>query len=186
MTTKYILISGSLRRESYNSAALRAVARIIGERPEDAEFSFLPIGEIPFYNGDLDTDTVPSAVLEARAAVAAADVVIISTPAYNGAVPGVLKNALDWVSRPYGSSAIAGKPVAVLSASPGARGAADAQEGLLSVLDYCDTVVVEHEVVAIGTAGERLDEAGEFTDEEIVAELRSLVEAAARSVGVTV
>ncbi|MFC5723608.1 NADPH-dependent FMN reductase [Streptomyces gamaensis] len=174
---KVVLISGSLRRGSVNSAALRAVRRIVGERREPTEVVSLPIGRIPFYDGDFEYARTTAAVRAARSLVAAADALVISTPSYNGAVPGVLKNALDWLSRPDGACALSGKAVAVLSASPGGRGAIDAQPALMDLLDACEAVVVEHPPVAIARAHERLDESGEMTEPDAVAELRSLVDA---------
>jgi chromate reductase, NAD(P)H dehydrogenase (quinone) len=109
--------------------------------------------------------------------VGGADALFISTPAYNGAAPGVLKNALDWLSRPAGAGVLAGRVVALASASPGKRGAADAQPALRDVLTRCGARVVDHEPVAVGDA-ERLRGAdGEFHDPEVVAALESLVDA---------
>ncbi|MEV4441286.1 NAD(P)H-dependent oxidoreductase [Streptomyces sp. NPDC049577] len=172
---KLVLISGSLRRGSLNSAALRAVRRIIEDMPVDVEVVSLPIGRIPFYDGDVEEAGMTAAVEAARALVADADALVISTPSYNGAVSGVLKNALDWLSRPYGASPLTDKAVAVLSASPGGRGAVDAQPALLTVLRTCGAFVVEHPPVAIGQADQRLDRHGEMTDPEILDALRGLV-----------
>ncbi|MGW2598877.1 NADPH-dependent FMN reductase [Streptomyces klenkii] len=182
--TKVVLISGSLRAASVNSAALRAVRRIIAQTRPAASAVFLPIGRLPFYNGDVDSAGTTPAVAVARALVADADALVISTPCYNGAVPGVLKNALDWLSRPDGASPLAGRVAAVLSASPGARGGIDAQPALLDLLDSCEAITVEHPPVAIREAHQRLDGAGEMTDPEAVAALRELVDATFEAVSI--
>ncbi|GAA3041010.1 hypothetical protein VR41_11855 [Streptomyces sp. NRRL B-1568] len=173
--TRLVLISGSLRRGSLNSAALRAVRRIVEDMPEPVDVASLPIGRIPYYDGDVEEAGMTAAVQAARALVANADALVISTPSYNGTVSGVLKNALDWLSRPTGASPLTGKVVAVLSASPGGRGAADAQPLLRDVLRACDARVVAHPSVAIDRADERLDGDGEMRDPEVLAALRALV-----------
>ncbi|WP_058042171.1 NADPH-dependent FMN reductase [Streptomyces roseifaciens] len=182
--TKVVLISGSLRAASVNSAALRAVRRIIGRTRPAASVVSLPIGRLPFYNGDMEGTGTTPAVAAARALVAGADALMISTPCYNGAVPGVLKNALDWLSRPDGASPLTGRVVAVLSASPGGRGGIDAQPALFDLLDSCEAITVEHPPVAIRRAHQRLDAAGEMTDGEAVRALRELVDATFEAVAI--
>ncbi|MGK5549460.1 NADPH-dependent FMN reductase [Streptomyces sp. URMC 127] len=183
--TKVVLISGSLRAASVNSAALRAVRRIIAQTRPAASAVSLPIGRLPFYNGDVESaGTAPPAVAAARALVADADALVISTPCYNGAVPGVLKNALDWLSRPDGASPLAGRVAAVLSASPGSRGGIDAQPALLDLLDSCEAITVEHPPVAIRRAHQRLDKNGEMSDPEAVTALRELVDATFEAVAI--
>ena len=177
--TSIVLISGSLRADSVNSAALATVARLLGRRSEPYRVSTLAIGELPFYDHDVEQADSSAEVRAARELVGAADVVVISTPSYNGQAPGVLKNALDWLSRPYGASALTDTPVAVLSASPGPRGAADAQPALCGVLRRSGAVLVELQEgpVAIGNA-ERLRTAeGEFADPEVLAALEGLLDA---------
>ncbi|MFE0042422.1 NADPH-dependent FMN reductase [Streptomyces albireticuli] len=182
--TRVVLISGSLRRGSVNSAALRAVRRIVESAPGAPEAVSLPIGRLPFYDGDVERAGASPAVRAARALVADADALVVSTPSYNGAVPGVLKNALDWLSRPDGASPLTGRVVAVLSASPSGRGAIDAQPALMDLLDACEAVVVEHPPVAIRRADRRLDEAGEMSDPEVLAALRGLVDATFEAVAI--
>ncbi|WP_424890643.1 NADPH-dependent FMN reductase [Streptomyces sp. XH2] len=182
--TKVVLISGSLRAASVNSAALRAVRRVIAQTRPAASAVFLPIGRLPFYNGDVESAGTTPAVAVARALVADADALVISTPCYNGAVPGVLKNALDWLSRPDGASPLTGRVAAVLSASPGGRGGIDAQPALLDLLDSCEAITVEHPPVAIRRAHQRLDGAGEMTDPEAVTALRELVDATFEAVAI--
>ncbi|GGX60462.1 NADPH-dependent FMN reductase [Streptomyces hiroshimensis] len=182
--TKVVLISGSLRAASVNSAALRAVRRIITQTRPAASVVSLPIGRLPFYNGDAEGAGTTPAVAAARALVAGADALVIGTPCYNGAVPGVLKNALDWLSRPDGASPLTGRVAAVLSASPGGRGGIDAQPALLDLLDSCEAITVEHPPVAIRWAHQRLDGAGEMTDGEAVRALRELVDATFEAVAI--
>jgi chromate reductase len=174
---KLVLISGSLRAGSLNSAAIRALGREAATVPGAREVTILPLAGLPFYDGDVEQAGLPEPVLAARAAVLAADAVVISTPAYNGAIPGVLKNALDWLSRPAGASAFAGKVAAVLSASPGPRGGLDAQDGLRAVLVRCKAVLAEHEPVALGRAESLRDDTGEITDPDALGTLRALAEA---------
>ncbi|MFF7729213.1 NADPH-dependent FMN reductase [Streptomyces sp. NPDC008001] len=182
--TKVVLISGSLRAASVNSAALRAVRRIILQDRPAASVVSLPIGRLPFYNGDVESAGTTPAVAAARALVADADALVISTPSYNGAVPGVLKNALDWLSRPDGASPLTGRIAAVLSASPSGRGGIDAQPALLDLLDSCEAITVEHPPVALRRAHQRLDAAGEMTEPEAVAALRELVDATFEAVAI--
>ncbi|MER5640306.1 NADPH-dependent FMN reductase [Kitasatospora sp. NPDC002227] len=179
MTPKFVLISGSLCQESYNSAALRAVGRIIEERSQPSEAVVLPIGRLPYYIWEVEAAGTPTEVLAARAVVAEADVVIIGTPSYKGATPGVLNTALDWLSRPHGESVLAGKPVAVLSASPGRLSVLDARSALLPVLDTAGAMVVGHSTFTVTCVEERLDPAGELTGAEVLSALRGLVETAA-------
>src|SRR5438045_6557283 len=108
-------ISGSLRRDSLNSALLRAAAERLPAGAELVEFDRL--GDIPPYDEDAERDGTPTVVEQLRAAVRSADAVLIATPEYNSSIPGQLKNALDWVSRPAGKSALNGKPAAVVGAS---------------------------------------------------------------------
>ncbi|MEU1818489.1 NADPH-dependent FMN reductase [Streptomyces roseifaciens] len=182
--TKVVLISGSLRAASVNSAALRAVRRIIGRTRPAASVVSLPIGRLPFYNGDMEGTGATPAVAAARALVAGADALVIGTPCYNGAVPGVLKNALDWLSRPDGASPLTGRVAAVLSASPGGRGGIDAQPALFDLLDSCEAITVEHPPVAIRWAHQRLDATGEMTDGEAVRALCELVDATFEAVAI--
>ncbi|HEX2391286.1 MAG TPA: NAD(P)H-dependent oxidoreductase [Solirubrobacterales bacterium] len=126
-------ISGSLRGDSYNSALLRAAA---GRLPAGAELvQFERLREIPPYDADLEAERpLPEAVAELRQAIREADAVLVATPEYNHSIPGVLKNALDWASRPAGESALTGKPAAVVGASTGMFGAVWAQAEVRKVL----------------------------------------------------
>jgi chromate reductase, NAD(P)H dehydrogenase (quinone) len=137
-------ISGSLRRDSLNSALLRAAAERL---PAGAEWSeFEGLREIPPYDADIEEATVPAAVRDLREAIGDADAVLVATPEYNHSIPGVLKNALDWASRPAGQSALSGKPAAAIGASTGMFGAVWAQAETRKVLGALGGRVVEAEL----------------------------------------
>jgi chromate reductase len=146
-------ISGSLRSGSLNSALLRAAAERLPAGAELVEFERL--GEIPPYDEDLELARTPAVVEELRNAVRGADAVLIATPEYNHSIPGQLKNALDWVSRPAGKSALNGKPAAAIGASTGMFGAVWAQAELRKVLGAMGGRVVEAEL-PIGHAKDQL------------------------------
>lgn len=132
--TRIALIVGSLRRESFNRKFAQALTRLA---PAEVEFTWPDIGALPLYNQDDDGDqSAPTKAL--KATVRAADGVVFVTPEYNRSIPGVLKNALDHGSRPYGDNAWAGKPAGVIGVSPGALGTALAQQHLRNVLAYLD------------------------------------------------
>jgi chromate reductase len=137
-------ISGSLRRDSLNSALLRAAAERLPAGAELIEFEGLR--EIPPYDADLELEGVPEAVRELREAIRGADAVLVATPEYNHSIPGVLKNALDWASRPAGESALNGKPAAAIGASTGMFGAVWAQAETRKVLGALGGRVVETEL----------------------------------------
>lgn len=151
---KVLAISGSLRSDSHNTALLRAAAE---EAPAGVELELWDgLKQIPPYDGDDDVVPGPAAVEALRDAVRAADAVLIATPEYNSSVPGALKNALDWASRPLATNAFRNKPVAVIGASTGAFGAVWAQAELRKVLAAMGARVAEVEL-AVGHAHERLD-----------------------------
>jgi chromate reductase len=137
-------IVGSLRRGSFNHALLREAAERL---PAGAEWSeFERLREIPPYDADLEAEATPVAVAELREAMREADAVLVVTPEYNHSIPGVLKNALDWASRPAGQSALTGKPAAVIGASTGMFGAVWAQAETRKVLGALGGRVVEAEL----------------------------------------
>jgi chromate reductase len=137
-------ITGSLRRDSLNHALLRAAAERLPAGAEMVEFDRLR--EIPPYDADLEAEVTPAAVAELRRAIREADAVLVATPEYNHSIPGVLKNALDWASRPAGQSALTGKPAAVIGASTGMFGAVWAQAETRKVLGALGGRVVEAEL----------------------------------------
>jgi chromate reductase, NAD(P)H dehydrogenase (quinone) len=162
---KILGISGSLRAASYNTALLRAAAELA---PTDVEFElYQDLESLPPYNEDRDTDTPPPEVQRLREQIAAADAVVFATPEFNGTVPGQLKHAVDWASRPYGSgSALWGKPAAVVGASVTDYGAVWAQDHLRKALGIASARVLDAEV-PVGRAAERFDEDGVLVDLEI-------------------
>ncbi|HEX3042560.1 MAG TPA: NADPH-dependent FMN reductase [Solirubrobacterales bacterium] len=141
---KVLGISGSLRRDSYNHALLREAAERLPAGAELVEFERLR--EIPPYDADLEAEATPPAVAELRQAMRDADAVLIATPEYNHSIPGVLKNALDWASRPAGQSALTGTPSAVIGASTGMFGAVWAQSETRKVLGALGGRVLEDEL----------------------------------------
>src|SRR3954464_14238044 len=154
-------ISGSLRRDSYNSGLLRAAAEVL---PSGAELEvFEGLKAIPPYDADDDVDAGPDAVASLREAIAAADAVLIATPEYNASVPGVLKNALDWASRPYPANALRGKPVAVIGASTRLFGAVWAQAELRKALRTAGAEVLDDEL-PVGQADEAFAADGTLRD----------------------
>ena len=176
---KILGISGSLRSGSYNTGLLRTAARLF---PADAEFEIWDrLKEVPPYDEDDDVDQGPAPAAALREAVADADAVLFATPEYNSSVPGQLKNAVDWVSRPLATNPLRNKPVAVVGASTGAFGAVWAQAELRKVLAATGARVVEGEV-AVGHAPTRFDESGTLVDENLLEQLQEvlaeLVEAA--------
>ena len=168
---RVLAFSGSLRRESYNSKLLRAAARLL---PDGAELEVWDrLKEIPPYDEDDDVEPAPAAVAALRAAIAGADALLFATPEYNSSVPGQLKNALDWISRPLAKNPLRGKPVAVVGASTGAFGAVWAQAELRKVLAAIGARVVEGGV-AVGHAPTRF-EGDHLVDSELREQLAEVV-----------
>jgi len=154
-------ISGSLRRDSHNTRLLRAAARALP--PEVELVVYDGLRELPPYDADLDVEPADPAVARLRRAITASDGILIATPEFNGSIPGVLKNALDWASRPFPGSSLNGKPVAVLGASTGLFGAAWAQAEVRKVLGVIGADVIDGEL-PIGQADSAFGEDGELLD----------------------
>ena len=170
---KILGISGSLRRGSYNTSLLGAAAGLL---PDDVEFELWgSLREVPPYDEDDDTEEAPAAVAAFREAIAGADAVLFATPEYNSSVPGQLKNAIDWVSRPLATNPLRNKPVAIVGASTGAFGAVWSQAELRKVLAATGARVVEGEV-AVGHAPTRFDEEGRLVDENLLEQLQEVVD----------
>ena len=166
-------ISGSLRRDSHNTALLRHAGELFED--EGAEFEVYDgLRDIPAYDADDDTDEAPVAVAQLRAAVAEADAVFFATPEFNSSIPGALKNALDWVSRPLATNPMRNKPVAVIGASTGMFGAVWAQAELRKVLGAMGARVVETEV-AVGHADSRFED-GRLNDEVLATQVHGVVQ----------
>jgi chromate reductase, NAD(P)H dehydrogenase (quinone) len=168
---KVLGISGSLRKGSYNSAALRAAQ---GLAPQGMTIDIAEIGDIPLYNEDVRSDGLPSSVERLRGAIAAADALLVVSPEYNFSVPGVLKNAIDWASRPP-NQPFDGKPVAIMGASGGLFGTARAQYHLRQMLIFLNAFPVNKPEVMIGQAQTKFDEAGNLTDEATREFIRKLL-----------
>jgi chromate reductase len=165
-------IAGSLRKKSYNRAALRA-AQLLA--PENVKLEIFELDGIPMFNQD-EEQNPPEKVKQLKARIRAADAILLVTPEYNYSIPGVLKNAIDWASRPYGDNAWQGKPVAVMGASVGAQGSSRAQYHLRQVFVFLDMLPLNKPEVMIGNASQRFDEAGNLVDEDTKKHIRELLE----------
>ena len=171
---KVLGISGSLRRDSHNTALLRAAAELL---PDGVELELWDgLKAVPPYDEDDDVEPAPEAVAELRDAIAGADAVLFATPEYNHSIPGQLKNALDWASRPLATNPLRNKPVAVVGASTGAFGAVWSQAELRKVLAAAGARVVEGDA-AVGHAQTKFDEGGRLADEDLREQLAEVVDA---------
>ena len=157
-------LSGSIRKASHNTAILRTLQERL---PQDVTLSLLPLEMLPLYNGDVEADS-PLAVAEFKLAVQAADGLVICSPEYNAGTSGVLKNALDWASRPAKSSPLLGKRVLIMSSSPGFTGGARAHAQLRETLASTLSRVVVHPPVVIASVHEKIKE-GRLVDESNIA-----------------
>lgn len=153
-------IAGSLRRQSYNRAALRAATQLA---PEGATIDIFELDGIPPFSQD-DEQHPPTKVIELKRRIRESDAILFVTPEYNYSIPGVLKNAIDWASRPYGDSAWIGKPAAIMGASIGAIGTARAQYHLRQVMVFLNMFPINDPEVMISFAPERFDADGSLTD----------------------
>lgn len=155
-------IAGSLRRASFNRALLRTAAEMA---PARLRIDIHDIAGIPLYNQDVEDEKAPDAVTALREAVRSADALLIATPEYNHGVPGVLKNTIDWLSRPPRASALDGKPVALMGASPGVTGTARSQTQLRQAFVFTNSYAMTQPEVLVGRAHEKFDADGRLTDE---------------------
>src|SRR3954466_10832939 len=175
-------ICGSLRKASYNRGALRAAQTLC---PEGAKLEIFELDGIPVFNQD-DERNPPARVAEFKQRIRAADAILIATPEYNYGMPGVLKNAIDWASRPYGDNAWDGKPVALMSAALSVAGGIRAQYQMRQAFVFLNMDAVVQPEVAIGNAPQRFDAAGQLTDEtskKMIAQLLQNLADKARLVG---
>lgn len=170
---KILGFTGSLRRGSYNMSALRAAKELL---PEGAELEIADISNIPFLNEDTEAAGVPPAVEEFKKKIANADALLISTPEYNFSIPPALKNALDWASR-GDAPPVKGKPLAIMSASPGMIGGARVQYHLRQVCVSLDLRPLNKPEVFIGSANTKFSGSGELTDEHTRNSIAKLLEA---------
>ena len=171
-------IAGSLRRGSYNHALLREAAERLPAGAEWSEFDRL--GEIPPYDADVEAEWIPEPVEALRQALRDADAVIVATPEYNHSIPGVLKNALDWASRPVADNVLRGKPAAVIGASTGLFGAVWAQAEVRKVLSAIGADVVDRELPVM-QAHLQFDEYGNLREEDLRDQLAEHVTALVRA-----
>jgi len=156
------VIVGSLRKGSYNRMVARALVEIA---PASLKCEFVEIGQLPLYNQDDDTENPPAAWVAFRDAVRPANAVLFVTPEYNRSVPGVLKNAIDVGSRPYGKSVWQSKPAAIMSVSPGAIGGFGANHHLRQSLVFLDMPALQQPEAYIGHANTLFDDAGKVTND---------------------
>jgi chromate reductase len=170
---KILGISGSLRKGSYNTAALHAAIELC---PDAAGIEIYDIGGFESFNQDLDADP-PADVTAFKAAIRAADAIIFSSPEYNYSVPGFLKNAIDWASRPYGDSAWDGKPALIIGASPGTGGTMRMQYHLRQTMVFLNMHPLNKPEVMIANCVGKFDENGKLTDEKTREFLRQAIEA---------
>ena len=165
-------ISGSLRRDSYNTRLLAATADAL---PDGAELTvWTGLRDVPPFDEDAESAPAPAAVADLRAAIAEADAVLFATPEYNGSVPGQLKNALDWVSRPYATNPLRNRPAAVVGASTGGFGSVWAQADLRRILARIGARVLDTEL-AVTHAETRCDDSGNLIDDDVVHGLAEVV-----------
>jgi chromate reductase len=155
-------IPGSLRRGSFNRALLRVAVELA---PEELEIRTHPLDDVPLYNGDVEATGIPPPVAALRAAVEAADGVLIVTPEYNHGVPGVMKNAVDWLSRPPRPQAFDGKPVGLMGATPGHFGTRGSQYQLRQSLTPLNAFVMPQPQVLVFDAASRFDDDLRLSDE---------------------
>ncbi len=174
-------ISGSLRADSHNSALLRAAAKFA---PAGVTIELYEgLRDIPPYDQDFDTEHPPAAVADLRRRISEADGVLIATPEYNYGVPGALKNAIDWASRPAATSSLKDKPVAIMGAAPTNFGGVRAQLSLRQTFLWIDARVVGKPEVIVFRSHERFDEDGNLVDEGTRELLLGLIEALVEKIG---
>lgn len=171
-TIKILGIAGSTRKASYNRGALRAAAGLL---PADAELETFDLEGLPGFNQD-EEQNPPAKVTELKKKIREADAILFVTPEYNYSVPGVLKNAIDWASRPYGDNAWNDKPAAIMGASIGGNATARAQYHLRQIMVFLDMHPINQPEVMIGNCADKFDENGELTDETTKKYIAKLLE----------
>jgi chromate reductase len=182
-TINVAVIVGSLRKESVNRKAALALA---GLAPSHLNLKIIEIGDLPHYDEDVEAAGPPQSWVSFREELSASDAVLFVTPEYNRSVPGVLKNAIDVGSRPYGNSAWAGKPAAIMSLSPGAIGGFGANHHLRQSLVFLDMPILQQPEAYVGAAYSLFDEQGELLSQDTRAFFKSFIEAFADWIGQTV
>lgn len=169
-----IALSGALRRASYNTALLRAA---VAMAPQGVTIELRTLHGIPLYDGDVETEGIPAAVTRLREEIRAADALLIGTPEYNNSIPGVLKNGLDWLSRPSGEGAklFGGKPTGLVGATPGGFGTVQSQDALLSVLRTFGSDFWMAGRLMVSRAGTVFDADGNLVDDKVREQLQTFV-----------
>ena len=173
MADRVVAFAGSLRRRSYNRALVAAAESLA---PNGMTIETVEIGGLPFYNADVEAEGDPEAVTAFKAALNGADGVLIATPEYNDGIPGVLTNAIDWASRLPGRAPLAGKPVALMGASPSQVGTARAQLHLRQLLGHVHARVLPPPELLVALAHQRFDDSLRLTHEPTRAVLATLLE----------
>jgi chromate reductase len=168
----FLGVAGSLRSASYNRGLIRAAVDVA---PAGVRVVPYDLDALPMFNADVEVDGDPPAVADFKRAIGAADALLIATPEYNHCVPGVLKNAIDWASRPPRRSVLTGKPVAIMGASTSGGATARAQAHLRDGLAYTNGFVLPLPEVLVGLAREKFDDAGNLTDPGTREEVRDLL-----------
>ena len=167
-----VAISGSLRKDSFNTKLLHAMQELA---PEGASMEVVPVADLPLYDYDREAE-YPAEAKAVKDKILAADAIVLATPEYNRSVSGVLKNAIDWVSRPYGTNAFAGKAVLVCGVSSGKIGTAVAQSHLKEIMLYLDAKVVGQPELYLGPAKDVFNDDGSLKEESTKELLRNALE----------
>jgi chromate reductase len=169
---KILGLVGSLRKGSYNKALMQAALEL---KPENVEIEIFDIAEIPSFNGDFENQP-PQSVKDLKVKIKASDALLIATPEYNYSIPGVLKNAIDWASRPYFDKTFDGKPVAIMSASTGLLGGARAQYHLRQCFVFLNMHPLNRPEVIVPLASKQFDEKGTLTNQDTRDHIKQLLE----------
>ncbi len=172
---KILGFAGSLREGSYNKKIVKNVLKIAEELGAETEFLDLRDLNLPSFDEDVENAGFPEEAKKLNEKIDSVDAVVLSSPEYNRSIPGVLKNAIDWSSRPSGEFSFKDKPTALITASPGGRGGASAMEHLVQLMEYFGAKVPEKKL-SIGVVKEKVDEKGNITDKETIAEIKTLLE----------
>ena len=167
-------VAGSLRLGSLNRALLRAAAKLA---PTGMSIDTFDLADVPLYNGDVEAAGDPPGVASFKAEIRAADAVLFVTPEYNHGVPGVMKNAVDWASRPARDAALNGKPVGIIGASPGQTGTARGQSQLRQAFEFTNSYCMPQPEILVFRALEKFDANGELTDAKTIEYLGKYLEA---------
>ncbi len=171
---KILGIAGSLRQGSFNRALLRTAERLA---PEGMTIDPFDLIDVPLYNADVEAQGDPPGVVALKNAIRAADGVLMVTPEYNHGVPGVMKNAVDWASRPARSAVLNGKPVGLIGASPGQAGTARGQSQLRQAFEFTNSYCMPQPEILVFRAHEKFDAQGNLIDEKTAEFLRKYLEA---------